>query len=386
MEPTTTEAAVSAAAAQQTNHRADVVTASAFDGHSTSTVTAHSTTTDITSSKPSITTDSPAEILTSKTPITSSSPASIQTHHTSTSLEFTTIKSSTSAPQSLSISSTVAPNTNSQSILISSTTTATDPSFYSTLYSTRSFSITSSTAVPSLVLGKNECSSDVHATADGICGNDYFCNAALKTCVALKNNGGQCYEDFQCLSSYCGQGNVCTVAPPPSSSTPLLSGAQIAGITVGCVTGAVVLLLGLIRWQRHSRQVRVRAARFRDFEGDGLQQQQQEQSTARWSKYNFLTQALHSDPQHSMDTANDAADDSQFYGTLASTSSDCPPTPHVYDPGLEMSSPPLRAPPQQNIIHQRALDSMPPGALARGVRHDHKPSQTTLDQKDYGYF
>jgi hypothetical protein len=365
------------AATHQTNNEAELAGTSTSDDHSTSAVTTPPTTSATTSSELPVTTDSSKEALTSTTSITSSNPTTTQLHHTSTSLESTTIKPSTSASQLTPASSTVAPNTNSQNILISSTSVTTDRSFSSTLYSTPSFSITSSTAVPSLVLGKNECSSDAHATTDGMCANDYFCNAALKTCVALKNNGDQCYEDFQCLSSYCGQGNVCTVAPTSSSSVPLLSGGQIAGITVGCVAGAVVILLGLIRWQRRSRQVHLRAARFKDFENDD---DLNKRSTARWSKYNFLTQALHSDSRMET-TTNDDIDDSQFYGTLPSTDS----SPHFYDPGLEMSSTSSYLGAQQNTVNQLALDSVPREALTRGVRPEHKPYQTTLDQKDYGY-
>jgi hypothetical protein len=360
----------------QTNNEAERTETSISDDHSTSTVTTSPTTTVTASSELSITTDSSKEVLTSTASIASSSPTTTQIHHTSAPLESITIKPSTSASQLMPASSTVAPNTNSQNIL-SSTAVTPDRSSSSTLYSTPSFSITSSTAVPSLVLGKNECSSDVHATTDGMCANDYFCNAALKTCVALKNNGDQCYEDFQCLSSYCGQGNVCTAAPSSSSSVPLLSGGQIAGITVGCVAGAVVILLGLIRWQRRSRQVHLRAARFRDFENDD---DLNKRSTARWSKYNFLTQALHSDSRMET-TTNDDIDDSQFYGTLPSTDS----SPHFYDPGLEMSSTSSYLGVQQNTVNQLALDSVPREALTRGVRPEHKPYQTTLDQKDYGY-
>ncbi|KAI8341676.1 hypothetical protein BC941DRAFT_509776 [Chlamydoabsidia padenii] len=313
-----------------------------------------------------------------ESPATTSSETKISTteESTITTIETSSNMETTIASYSPTSSTTIAPYTMFSSTIMSTSETATtttqDSSFSSTLYSTHTFSITSSTAVPSLVLGRNECGSDHHAIG-GICPGDYFCNAALKTCVALKSNGDQCYEDFQCLSSYCGSGNVCTDAPSPSVLPATLTGGQIAGVTMGSIAGAVVLFLGLIRWQRRSRQLHLRAARFRDFE------QEDHTKSARLSKYNFLTQALHG--HHSTRMAEQSSmgyyhdiDDSQFYGTLAIS-----PEPHQLG---EVSS-------THDLLgaHDPSpLDSVPREALTRtGPRTDHNPFKTQ-DQKIYGYF
>ncbi|KAI7853850.1 hypothetical protein BDC45DRAFT_510271 [Circinella umbellata] len=156
----------------------------------------------------------------------------------------------------------------------------------------RTFSVTSSTATPSLVLGSNECADDPIAV-NGKCPSDHFCNAALKQCNALSDNGGQCYEDFQCKSGYC---NSRSCGDEPDNEASNLSGGQIAGITVGSIAGAV-LLVGALMWcqKRRSRQVSTRARKFEQIrtEDEDLESVGVMRDTGnRTSKYNLLTSLM----------------------------------------------------------------------------------------------
>ncbi|KAI8144980.1 hypothetical protein BJV82DRAFT_606986 [Fennellomyces sp. T-0311] len=157
--------------------------------------------------------------------------------------------------------------------------------------STQSFSVTSSTATPSLVLGSNECADDPSAV-DGTCPSGHFCNAATKQCIELVGNDGQCYEDFQCNSGYCDNGKC---GEKVQSETSNLSGGEIAGVTIGSVAGAVLLVAALMMCQkRRSRQVSTRARKFEqirtedeDLEG-GKTDHVMQDTSKRTSKYNFL--------------------------------------------------------------------------------------------------
>lgn len=123
--------------------------------------------------------------------------------------------------------------------------------------STRSFSVTSSTATPMLVLGATECVDDPHAV-DGKCTYEYFCNAATHSCVFLLEDNSACYEDFQCASTYCTD-HICVAAPESKQSG---QGGKIAGSIVGSVAGAAVLLFGLIRWRKRSQTINRRMNKF----------------------------------------------------------------------------------------------------------------------------
>lgn len=186
------------------------------------------------------------------------------------------------------------------------TLTETPTSTTTTIEPSRSFSITSSTATPSLVLGTNECASDPNAV-NGICPQDrYFCNAATASCIQLMSNGAQCYEDFQCASAHCDNG---TCGVDGNSAQPsALTGADIAGITIGSVAGAVALIACLaFAFQRRSRRHRVswRARKFEqiryqddndEFWGEPSRYDHpdvmEEHNNHRSSKYNVLAQLM----------------------------------------------------------------------------------------------
>lgn len=162
---------------------------------------------------------------------------------------------------------------------------------------TTSFSVTSSTATPSLVLGSHECASDTHAV-NGECPSDYFCNAATHACVQLLANGDQCFEDFQCSSSFCVDG---TCNDQPSKEGAKLSGGQIAGVTIGSVAGAVVLIGAFMfcmkRRRRGGNNSGSRARKFEqiraqdDAEAD-VNMVERGDGGVRDSKYNMLTSLM----------------------------------------------------------------------------------------------
>ncbi|KAJ8652037.1 hypothetical protein O0I10_012346 [Lichtheimia ornata] len=168
-----------------------------------------------------------------------------------------------------------------------------------TTTTTTSFSVTSSTATPSLVLGSHECASDTHAV-NGECPSDYFCNAATHACVQLLANGDQCFEDFQCSSSFCVDG---TCNDQPAKEGAQLSGGQIAGITIGSVAGAVVLIGAFMFCMKRRRRYgggnnsSSRARKFEqiraqdDAEAD-VNMVERGDGGVRDSKYNMLTSLM----------------------------------------------------------------------------------------------
>ncbi|KAK4520657.1 Ubiquitin-like protein 1 [Mucor velutinosus] len=176
--------------------------------------------------------------------------------------------------------------------------------------STRSFSVTSSTATPMLVLGATECVDDPHAV-EGKCIYEYFCNAATHSCVFLLEDNSACYEDFQCASTYCTD-HICVAAPESKQSG---QGGKIAGSVIGSVAGAAVLLFGLIRWRKRSQIINRRMNRFRSNHNNekpafydatttilpatanaNNEYHSTDQGNARLSKYNFLANMLNSEP------------------------------------------------------------------------------------------
>jgi hypothetical protein len=186
---------------------------------------------------------------------------------------------------------------------ISSTTLPTTTSEISQTisYTTRSFSITSSTATPSLVLGVFDCARDPH-TINGKCDSEYFCNSAIHQCVALANIGGSCYEDFQCGSTYC-ENNKCVLYPGYQPGAASMSGGQIAGATVGSVAGATVVLFGLLGWRRRAQSVNRRIEQLKKSNDDvgfytdyGIAPVDPTRNTTRESKYDFLNQMLKTQP------------------------------------------------------------------------------------------
>ncbi|KAI8878396.1 hypothetical protein K501DRAFT_277550 [Backusella circina FSU 941] len=179
------------------------------------------------------------------------------------------------------------------------THTTTSTSSQTISYTTRSFSVTSSTATPSLVLGIYDCSNDPH-TINGKCDYEYFCNSATRQCVALANIGGFCYEDFQCASSYC-ENNQCVMYPGYRSGDASMSGGQIAGATVGSVAGATVVLLGLLGWRRRAQSMNRRIQQLKKSNDDvgfytdyGIAPVNPTTTgnPSRESKYDFLNQML----------------------------------------------------------------------------------------------
>ncbi|KAI7875855.1 hypothetical protein K492DRAFT_240076 [Lichtheimia hyalospora FSU 10163] len=171
------------------------------------------------------------------------------------------------------------------------------PSSNNDITSTISFSVTSSTATPSLVLGSHECATDTRAV-NGECPSDYFCNAATHACVQLLANGEQCYEDFQCSSSYCVDGK-CNNEPSKQGSH--LSGGQIAGVTIGSVAGAIVLIGGFMfcmKRRRHggnnssSRARKFEQIRAQDDAEADVNMVEQGNAGVRDSKYNMLASLM----------------------------------------------------------------------------------------------
>ncbi|OAD02250.1 hypothetical protein MUCCIDRAFT_164188 [Mucor lusitanicus CBS 277.49] len=182
--------------------------------------------------------------------------------------------------------------------------------------STRSFSVTSSTATPMLVLGATECVDDPHAV-DGKCNYEYFCNAATHSCVFLLEDNSACYEDFQCASTYCTD-HICVPAPEDKQSG---QGGKIAGSIIGSVAGAAVLLFGLIRWRKRSQIINRRMNKFQSNHNNEKpaafydatttilpanvnstahantnEYRSTNQENPRLSKYNFLANMLNPEP------------------------------------------------------------------------------------------
>jgi hypothetical protein len=162
--------------------------------------------------------------------------------------------------------------------------------------STRSFLVTSSTAIPLLILGTKECTGDPNAV-NGKCPNEYFCNAAKKACVLLLADGDQCFEDFQCSSTYCNSGICGGEQDTPSDN----NGGKIAGAAIGGVAGTAMILCGLLRWRKKSRTVGRRMNQFQNTQSfyDATTTIVPE---TRLSKYNFLQQML--EPQQQQQQLN----------------------------------------------------------------------------------
>lgn len=257
-------------------------------------------------------------------------PAAAPTTTTSSSIQDTT---TTDIPPSSTIMS------NNQAATTSSNNDAT---------TTTSFSVTSSTATPSLVLGSHECASDTHAV-NGECPSDYFCNAATHACVQLLTNGDQCFEDFQCSSSYCVDG---TCNDQPSKAGTHLSGGQIAGVTIGAVAGAVVLIGGFMFCMKRRRDGNNSSSRARKFEQIRAQDDAEadvnmvERGGVRDSKYNMLTSL--------MQRASGGGGNTMAYGNVGADAA--PPTMTQEQQPPSMMTVPATTNHRESKVQEPAMD------------------------------
>ncbi|KAG0164112.1 hypothetical protein DFQ28_010761 [Apophysomyces sp. BC1034] len=191
--------------------------------------------------------------------------------------------------------------------------------FLSTTSGTRTVSVTVSrslTASPSIVFGEDACAADPLATQRK-CPSGYFCTTASGRCNPLLADNASCDADDQCASQVC-QGGQCFGAPSS------LGGGAIAGIVVGSIVGAVLVILGAVLCSRRLQRRRLR--RFHLFHNN--------ESSGVGMATTTPTKLMAEHQLSCIDTS--AYEDNQFYGDVAlaalSSSSSTPqlrPMSHV---------------------------------------------------------